>query len=193
MGKYGPEKSPYLDVFRAVKTIKVFSFIIRLQMILSDVFIINLFTLSKFSTKISAFITAQKIKFSIKDFLGKCDQIRKKLQIWPHLRKQSLTENFIFSPDFGGLLSFQNSLRTSQKHFFFTKTKEICNSQRCRIGANSPWIFLMKVFFSYKYTTCLLLFVEKNTSILKVMTNKLSKHSLILFSKIQLRIKVIAL
>ena len=92
-------------------------------MILSDVFIINLFTLSKFSTKISAFITAQKIKFSIKDFLGKCDQIRQKLQIWPHLRKQSLTENFIFSPDFGGLLSFQNSLRTSQKHFFFYKNK----------------------------------------------------------------------
>ena len=123
-GKYGPEKSPHLDVFRAAKTIKVFSFIIRLQKILSDVFIINLFTLSKFSTIISAFITAQKIKFSIKDFLGKCDQIGKKLQIWPHLRKQSLTENFIFSPDFGGLLSFQNSLRTSQKHFFFFKQKK---------------------------------------------------------------------
>ena len=36
------------------------------------------------------------MKFSIKDFLRKCDQIRKKLGIWPHLLKRSLMENFIF-------------------------------------------------------------------------------------------------
>ena len=36
------------------------------------------------------------MKFSIKDFLSKCDQIRRKLQIWPHLLKKSLMENFIF-------------------------------------------------------------------------------------------------
>ena len=41
--------------------------------------------------------TAQKMKFSIKDFSSKCDQIRKKLQIWSHLLKKSLMENFIFS------------------------------------------------------------------------------------------------
>ena len=40
--------------------------------------------------------TAQKIKFSIKDFFSKCDQIHRKLQILPHLLKKSLTENFIF-------------------------------------------------------------------------------------------------
>ena len=40
--------------------------------------------------------TAQKMKFSIKDFFSKCDQIRKKLQIWSHLLKKSLMENFIF-------------------------------------------------------------------------------------------------
>ena len=33
--------------------------------------------------------TAQKMKFSIKDYLSKCDQI------WSHLLKKSLTENFI--------------------------------------------------------------------------------------------------
>ena len=38
--------------------------------------------------------TAQKMKFSIKDFFSKCDQIHRKL--WSHLRKKSLTENFIF-------------------------------------------------------------------------------------------------
>ena len=41
-------------------------------------------------------ITAQKMKFSIKDFFSKCDQIRRKLRIWSHLLKKSLMENFIF-------------------------------------------------------------------------------------------------
>ena len=33
--------------------------------------------------------TAQKIKFSIKDFFSKCDQIRRKLRIWSRLLKKS--------------------------------------------------------------------------------------------------------
>ena len=40
--------------------------------------------------------TAQKMKFSIKDFCSKCDQIRSFLRIWSHLLKKSLMENFIF-------------------------------------------------------------------------------------------------
>ena len=40
--------------------------------------------------------TAQKMKFSIKGFFSKCDQIRRKLQIWSHLLKKSLMVNFIF-------------------------------------------------------------------------------------------------
>ena len=40
--------------------------------------------------------TAQKVKFSIKDFFSKCDQIRRKLRIWSHLLKKSLMVNFIF-------------------------------------------------------------------------------------------------
>ena len=36
------------------------------------------------------------MKFSIKDFLSKCDQIRRKLRIWLHLLKKSLMENFSF-------------------------------------------------------------------------------------------------
>ena len=36
------------------------------------------------------------MKFSIKDFFGKCDQIRSFLRIWSHLLKKSLMENFIF-------------------------------------------------------------------------------------------------
>ena len=42
------------------------------------------------------FITAQKMKFSIKDFFNKCDQIRRKLRIWSPLLKKSLMKNLIF-------------------------------------------------------------------------------------------------
>ena len=38
--------------------------------------------------------TAQKIKFSIKEFFSKCDQIHSFLRIWSHLMKKSLMENF---------------------------------------------------------------------------------------------------
>ena len=40
--------------------------------------------------------TAQNMKFSIKDFFGKCDQIHSFVRIWSHLLKKSLMENFIF-------------------------------------------------------------------------------------------------
>ena len=36
------------------------------------------------------------MKFSIKDFFSKRDQIRRKLWIWSHLLKNSLMENFNF-------------------------------------------------------------------------------------------------
>ena len=41
-------------------------------------------------------ITAQKTKFSIKDFFSKCDQILSFLRIWSDLLKKSLMENLIF-------------------------------------------------------------------------------------------------
>ena len=37
----------------------------------------------------------KKMKFSIKDFFSKCDQICRKLRIWSRLPKKSLMENFI--------------------------------------------------------------------------------------------------
>ena len=43
-----------------------------------------------------AVTTAQKMRFSIKDFFSKCDQIHSFLRIWSHSLKKSLMENFIF-------------------------------------------------------------------------------------------------
>ena len=40
--------------------------------------------------------TGQKMKFSIKDFFSKRDQIRSFLRIWSHLLKKSLMESIIF-------------------------------------------------------------------------------------------------
>ena len=40
--------------------------------------------------------TAQKIKFSIKGFLSKCEQMQNFLRIFLHLLKESLMENLIF-------------------------------------------------------------------------------------------------
>ena len=49
---------------------------------------------------VSAYIMQQslhkKMKFSIKYFFSKYDQIRMKLRIWSYLLKKSLMENFIF-------------------------------------------------------------------------------------------------
>ena len=36
------------------------------------------------------------MKFSIKRFLSKCEQIGRKMQIWSHLLKKSVIKNFIF-------------------------------------------------------------------------------------------------
>ena len=38
----------------------------------------------------------KKIKFSIKDFFSKCDQICNFLRIWSHLLRKSLMDNLIF-------------------------------------------------------------------------------------------------
>ena len=40
--------------------------------------------------------TAQKNKFSLKNYFSKCDQIRWKLEMWSYALKKSLMENFIF-------------------------------------------------------------------------------------------------
>ena len=48
------------------------------------------------SRRVEVSLAARNMKFSIKDFFSKCDQIRSILRIWSHLPKKSLMENFIF-------------------------------------------------------------------------------------------------
>ena len=47
------------------------------------------------------------MKFSIKDFFSKYDQIRRKIWIWSHLLRKSFMENFIFCAVYDVLSCFQ--------------------------------------------------------------------------------------
>ena len=49
--------------------------------------------------------TTQKLKFFIKDFSGKCDQMRRFLRIWSHLLEKSSMENFIFCAVWYGFIA----------------------------------------------------------------------------------------
>ena len=50
------------------------------------------------------------MKFSIKVFFYKCDQIHRKLRIWSHLLKKSLEENFLFCTVYDDSMAFSPEL-----------------------------------------------------------------------------------
>ena len=55
------------------------------------------------------------MKFSIKDFIRKCDQIHSKFRIWSHLLKKPVMENVIFC---AVNLFYSRLVRCSRKKFF---------------------------------------------------------------------------
>ena len=61
--------------------------------------------------------TAQEMKFSIRDFFSKHDQIHSFLWIWSHLLNKSLTENFSSVQCFEKYQSFQPQLEFSANNF----------------------------------------------------------------------------
>ena len=62
-------------------------------------------------------VIAQKMKFFIKNFFGKCDQIRRKLRIWSHLLKKSLIETsfFVHCPLHCCIMTFLNWYRACSR------------------------------------------------------------------------------
>ena len=67
------------------------------------------------------YILHEKMKFSFKDFFGKCYQIRRKLRIWPHLMKKTLMKNFIFCAVICGvsIITLGNYIYSNQFAKFF--------------------------------------------------------------------------
>ena len=69
---------------------------------------------------------AQKMKFSIKDFFRKCDQIPSFLRIWSHLLKKTLTGKFIFCAVQQGHVSYWLVRQcTSQELFWRCKVHHL--------------------------------------------------------------------
>ena len=83
---------------------------------------------------------AQKMKFSIKDFFGKCDQTRRKLRIRSYLLKKSLMENFTFC-----------AVSRSWRSMFAKSMQRInCISQ---LNGRMKAYYCTKNGFSYRYFT----------------------------------------
>ena len=95
---------------------------------------------------------AQKMKFSIKDFFSKCDQIRSFLRIWTHLLKKSLIENFIFC-------AVQNSSKWEYPGFLYLlrnvfkernwRGKSFVNGEKSRIFWHKGLRIPRSVFFPW--------------------------------------------
>ena len=75
------------------------------------------------------------MKFSIKDFFSKADQIRRKLWIWSHLLKNSLMENFIFCAVELAGIEFQNSQIMSED-----LRNKITEHERASSQQHGKWI-----------------------------------------------------
>ena len=108
--------------------------------------------------------TAQNMKFSIKDFFSKRDQIPSFLQIWSHLLKKSLMENFIFC----AVVSISQEVIILLWNYFITLVNTHLNHANWTliILSNSRWptiicfkhymSIISKLMPSY-YPTCFLL------------------------------------
>ena len=77
------------------------------------------------------------MKFSIKDFFCKCDQIRRKLEIWSHLLKTFLIENFLF----GSVYGEEHPLENTCEEIKFLLYSENCAQDKFYIASD----FLLRV------------------------------------------------
>ena len=110
-----------------------------------------------------------KMKFIIKDFFSKCEEIRRKLRIWSHLLKTSLTENFIFCTVLielmlGRCLEFPVSYEVNKalptrlnerlKKLFFVSSFTF-TSKACLLSLLTVSYFIIIYNLSRRYLTCL--------------------------------------
>ena len=98
--------------------------------------------------------TAQKLKFSIKDFLSKCDQIHRFLRIWSYLVKKILMENLLhFLCSVGATHPSRNS--NDLVCIVFFKRKIWCiNTKRLHSNVtNVLTLSFMKIYALFPITT----------------------------------------
>ena len=85
--------------------------------------------------------TAQKMKFSIKDFFSKFDQIYCFLRIWSHSLKKSLTINF-FCAAFDWKKLFQDFWKGTKYASSCSGTQHLWSSASCWLGEGMEFFFV---------------------------------------------------
>ena len=87
--------------------------------------------------------TAQKIKFSIKHFFSKCDQIWSFLRIWSHLLKKSLREIFIFCAVSKKPVSQFAEKNVPSYYLVLQLTKRLVNLRMTYYSMQISWLVLV--------------------------------------------------
>ena len=117
------------------------------------------------------YLTAQNLKFPIKDFFSKCDQIRIKLRIWSHLLRKSLMGNFSFCAVWAGIIfgSSHDCKPTQTRYKLAQKLISSFAEQRCTVvisttpisfhvmhfvGLGYGFILIAIYLFFYKQPVC---------------------------------------
>ena len=121
--------------------------------------------------QVTEWYTAQKLKFSIKNFFSKCGPIRRKcyffLRIWLNLLKKSLMENFIFCAMVTG----------NMRNIFLEKSYAKCDRETIRKPFSKkknwvyPWVNSLKSYVFFFFFVC---HVKGYQSILKLRSGTLA-------------------
>ena len=107
--------------------------------------------------------TVQKMKFSIKDFFSKYNQIRRKLRIWSHLLKKSLIENFNFCALKDELfwISFERFFCNSKTLFFLYNLVGFLKVYTCKLLLLFNTVYLMSKLLYFG--NCRLMYLIKTS------------------------------
>ena len=94
--------------------------------------------------------TSQKMKFSIRDFSSKCDQIRSFLRIWSHLLKIFVMENCIFcAVVYLGIIAHDYHQLTFVMHFRKYDSESFSrNVSKTSILEDSSWMVNLQLNWS---------------------------------------------
>ena len=118
------------------------------------------------------------MKFSIKDFFGKCDQIRSFLRIWSYVLKKSLMENFIFLFNLCLCWGYNKSLKTLCCKAQNFQSEQAMTKQH-HISLNSQFVFVLNgiICFSVRFCDNSLLVLKTRFQVFYISSKKVQGFS----------------
>ena len=109
--------------------------------IIADAIFVNFYieyissNLSLHTKLIKSLLFTAQTKFSIKDFFGKCDQIRSFLRIWSYLPGKSFMENFSFCAVIIAIIAIiSTAWKVSKFKAFLVRIQENTDHKKLRIS-----------------------------------------------------------